>query len=125
MKAIEIKMWISVAFWWDDLKKAMNLNKSVSSWIQLILTDVALLIQNTAKIYAPYLTWNLRWSIWTDFNRIQQWIAVVWSDVSYARKREFENRAHPDRVLYLHRAWRDNEWNIQSIINKDLSKELK
>ena len=117
-------MWISVSFWWKDIEKAMNMQKSVSSWIQLILTDVALLIQNSAKMNAPVLTWNLRSSINTNFNKIQQWIAIVWSDVAYARRREFENYAHPDKVLYLHRAWRDNEWNIQSIINKDLAKEL-
>ena len=121
-------MKLDFKFWWidDDFDKAVNMEKSVSSWIQLVLTDVALLIQNTAKMpwYAPVLTWHLRWSITTDFNRIQQWMVVVWSDAPYARRREFENKLHPQNLLYLHRAWRDNETRVWEIIKNDLSKEL-
>lgn len=118
-------MWFNISFWWKDYDKAVNIWKSVSSAVQLALTDIALLVQNSAKINAPYLTGNLRWSISTDFNKIQQWIAIVWSPVAYARRREYENFAHPDRRYYLHRAWTDNEWQINNIVKNDLSKALK
>lgn len=102
------------------------MDKSVSSWIQLALIDIANLVQWTAQSpnYAPYDTWNLRWSIRTDFTRIQQWMAIVWSDVAYARRREFENYKNPQNLLYLHRSRADNENQINEIIQKDLSKEL-
>lgn len=109
--------------WWD-IDKVLNLWKSVSSAVQLILTDVWLLIQNSAKINAPYQTGNLRWSITTDFNRIQQWFVVVWSPVAYARVREYVNYKNPQTKYYLERWYTENKSEIDSIIKRDLHKEL-
>lgn len=107
-----------------DFDKLFNLDWSVSSAVQLMLTDISLLIQNSAKVNAPYLTWNLRRSISTDFNKIQRWIAVVWSPVKYARVREYVNNLHPDRRYYLKRAYEDNRSEIINIINTSLKKKL-
>ncbi|MBO7711953.1 MAG: hypothetical protein J6S85_00210 [Methanobrevibacter sp.] len=48
------------------------MDRNVSSAIQIMLMDVANVIQNSAKINAPYLTGTLRKSINTDFDRIQK-----------------------------------------------------
>ena len=107
-----------------DWNKLFKLWDNVSSAVQLILTDVALLIQNSAKINAPYLSWNLRRSISTQFDFIQKWTVIVWSPVKYARRREFENNLHPRTMRYLRRWYSENESKIKDIINKNLSKEL-
>ena len=116
-------MKLKFTVWWD-VDKVLNLWKSVSSAVQLILTDVALLIQNTAKINAPFMTWNLRWSITTDFNRIQQWFVVVWSPVAYARIREYVNFKNPQTTHYLERWYTENQREIENIIRKDLHQSL-
>jgi len=123
-----------------DRDKVENLDKSVSSAVQTILTDIALLIQNKAKQNAPVRRrenypptpsnkkrrwWTLRKSISTDFNRIQRWMVVVWSDVKYAKVREFVNNLQPTTKKYLRRWYSENKDQIQKIINEDLSKELK
>lgn len=124
LKAIETKMWIKFSLYWD-IDKAINLNKEVPSAVQLILLDIADIIQNSAKINAPYQTWNLRWSITSARERIKQWVVVVWSDVAYARRREFENYKNPHRKYYLQRWYTDNIAEIDRIIQNDLSSELK
>jgi hypothetical protein len=110
--------------WKWDFEKVFHMWKWVSTAVQLILTDVWLLIQNSAKINAPYKSWTLRRSINTDFYRIQRWIVVVWSPVRYARIRELSNNLHPYTTFYLKRAYTENEWEIRNIIMKNLSKEL-
>lgn len=124
MKATETKMAKMIFTMWWDIDKALNLWKSVPSAIQLVLTDVALLIQNSAKINAPYMTWNLRSSITTDFNRIQQWFVVVWSPVAYARIREYVNYKNPQTKYYLERWYTENKEQIDWIIKKDLYQAL-
>ena len=99
--------------------------QNVSSAIQIMLMDVANVIQNSAKINAPYLTGTLRKSINTDFDRIQKWVAVVWSDVKYARRREYENYKNPDRKYYLWRWYSENEWKINRIVIDALNKTMR
>lgn len=123
-----------------DWNKLFKLWDSVSSAVQLILTDVALLIQNRAKQNAPVRRreqypntpsnqkrrwWTLRKSIWTDFNFIQKWKVIVWSDVKYAKIREYVNNLNPHTKHYLRRWYTENKDEIQKIINENLSKELK
>ena len=117
-------MWIKFSLYWD-IDKAINLNKEVPSAVQLILWDIADIIQNSAKINAPYDSWHLHWSITSARERIKQWIIVVWSDVAYARRREFENYKNPHRKYYLQRWYTDNIAEIDRIIQNDLSAELK
>ena len=117
-------MWIKFSLYWD-IDKAKRISKEVPSAVQLILWDIADIVQNSAKINAPYQTWNLRWSITTQRERIKQWIVVVWSPVAYARRREFENRKNPQRRFYLQRWYTENISQINAIIKNDLSNELK
>jgi hypothetical protein len=123
-----------------DRDNLFKLWDSVSSAVQLILKDVWLLIQNSAKQNAPVRNrdnypptpsnkkrrwWTLRKSIWTDFNFIQKWTVIVWSDVKYARVREYVNNLNPHTKKYLRRWYSENKIQIKDIIFNDLSKELK
>ena len=139
LKATETKMKMSVSLEWD-IDKIQNLSKNVDSWVQLILTKVALTIQNSAKQNAPVRKrenypntpsnqkrrwWTLRKSIWTNFDFIQQWTVIVWSDVKYARVREYVNNLQPHTKKYLRRWYSENKEKIKDIINKGLSEKLK
>ena len=130
---------VDVKLEWDR-DKLFKLWDNVSSAVQLILQDVALLIQNSAKVNAPVRRreqypntpsnqkrrwWTLRKSIWTDFNFIQKWTVIVWSNVKYAKVREYVNNLNPHTRKYLRRWYTDNKDQIKRIINEDLSKELK
>lgn len=130
---------VDVKLEWDR-DKLFKLWNNVSSAVQLILTDVALLIQNSAKQNAPVRRreqypntpsnqkrrwWTLRKSIWTDFNFIQKWTVIVWSDVKYAKVREYVNNLNPHTRKYLRRWYTENKDQIKRIINEDLSKELR
>ena len=128
-----------VKFEWDRDKVA-KMWDNVSSAVQVILTDIALLIQNSAKQNAPVRNrdnykptpsnqkrrwWTLKKSIWTDFNFIQSWTVIVWSDVKYARVREYVNNLNPHTKRYLRRWYSENKVKIKDIIYNDLSKALK
>lgn len=130
---------MDVKFEWDR-DKVLKMWDEVSSAVQLILNDVALLIQNRAKQNAPVRKrenypptpsnkkrrwWTLRQSIWTNFDFIQKWTVVVWSDVKYAKVREYSNNLQPHTKKYLYRWYSENKDRIQKIIVNDLSKELK
>ena len=123
-----------------DRDKLFKLWDSVSTAVQNILTDIALMIQNRAKQNAPVRRrdqypntpsnqkrrwWTLKHSISTNFDFLQQWTVVVWSDVKYAKVREYVNNLNPQTKKYLRRWYSENKDKIQKIINEDLSKELK
>lgn len=130
---------MDVKFEWDR-KKVFKLWDSVSSAVQGILTDVALLIQNSAKQNAPVWNrdnypptpsnkkrrwWTLKKSISTNFDFLQRWTVVVWSPVKYARVREYVNNLNPHTKKYLRRWYSENKIEIKNIIYNDLSKALK
>ena len=96
----------------SKLKKVMPLDMTVATAVDKALLKITMDIQTNAKINAPYDTWTLRRSIWTDLSRIQKWIAVVWSDVVYSRRREYENHLNPWRKFYLKRAYEENKDKI-------------
>ena len=108
-----------------DVSKVINLWKNVSNAVQLMLMDIWNLVSNTAKKNAPYLSWTLRKSINSDFDYIDKWYIVVWSDVKYARRREFENKKNPQTTYYLKRWYTDNEVKIWKIVKEALDKSLK
>lgn len=85
------------------------------------ISILRLIVQNAAKENAPYLTGTLRRSISTDFDKITQWVVIVWSPVVYARRREYENYLHPERKFYLKRAYTENKKEILDIVRKYLS----
>ena len=123
-----------------DRDKLFKLWDSVSTAVQLILTDVWLLIRNSAKQNAPVRRreqypntpsnqkrrwWTLKRSISADFDSLQRWLVIVWSDVKYARVREYVNNLNPHTKRYLRRWYSENKWQIKDIINENLSKELR
>ena len=107
-----------------DVDKVIKLNSNINSWIELALTKIWLIIQNRAKGNAPFLTWTLRKSITTDFNKIRSWMVIVGSPISYATKREYENRTHPDTKFYLKRWYTENADRIMDIVKRYLSEKL-
>ena len=109
-------MWLS----WD-IDKIRNMDRNVANVMPLALAKIWLTVQNAAKENAPYLTWTLRRSISTDFDKITQWVVIVWSPVVYARRREYENYLHPERKFYLKRAYTENKKEILDIVRKYLS----
>ena len=80
---------------------------------------------NNAKINAPYLSGDLRTSIWWQFDKIQQWIVIVWSPLPYSRRREYENYKHPQRRYYLWRAYSEHIPEIKQTILTSLAEKLK
>lgn len=88
--------------------------------IQKAMLQITMIVQNQAKINAPFQTWTLRRSITSDLTRIVNLYSVVGSPVAYARRREYENNLHPDRKFYLKRWYEMNETKIKSIIQTAL-----
>lgn len=107
--------------WYDVIFKIWT---SVSTAIQLMLVDISSIIQNNAKINAPYKTWTLRRSISTEFYQLQRWTVIVWSPVRYAKIRELSNNLHPWTTFYLKRWFTEHVWEIKDIIETTLSREL-
>ena len=109
-----------------DIDKIENLQKNVSAATQYILLRVSQnVIINNAKINAPYLSWDLHDSIGWQFDKIQQGIVIVWSDMPYSRRREYENYAHPQRRYYLWRAYSEHLPEIRQTIVESLFNKLK
>lgn len=107
-----------------DIDKVKNLNFNIENATNLALTKIWLIVQNRAKENAPYLTWTLRKSIATDFDNISKWFVVVWSPVQYAKRREYENKLHPDRKFYLKRWYTENKKEILNIVRRFISEKL-
>lgn len=116
--------WVRIDFKWDR-ESLKQIGVHVEKTIELVLTKSWLLVSNTAKELAPYQTGTLRRSITLDFSRINQSMVIVWSRVKYARRREFENKKHPDRTYYFARAKEYNREEIWKYFRQYLSQELK
>lgn len=89
--------------------------------IEKTLRQGALLIQNRAKISAPYKTGNLRRSITHQLDNGVS--AKVGTDVVYARVREYNTKRLPDG--YLRPALADSQKEIIEIFEKNISNALK
>ena len=76
----------------DDLKRKLaKLDGNLSAALESAVTSGAILVQNDAKILAPYLTGNLRRSIHTatiEKSDVRVVVAVG-TDVEYAKTIEF------------------------------------
>jgi len=102
----------------DNLRKSLAKGRDMSDPIQKALLKISLLIQNSAKEFAPYKTWSLRKSI---THVIQKNKAIIWSPLKYARRRNYENNLNPDRKFYLvARAYDTNKDEIQQIFKDTL-----
>jgi len=108
-----------------DIKKAQKMAINVDNAIELALSKIWLMVQNTAKINSPYDRGTLRRSISTDFSKIKQGLVVVWSPVVYARIREFVNKKNPHTKFYLMRWFTENKTKINQIIKTALKDKLK
>ncbi len=80
-----------------------------------------LLVQNMAKINAPFLTGNLRRSISHDVQGTES--VKVGSDVVYAAVREFQTKRMPKG--YLRPAFQDNIKQIKKIFEDNINKVIK
>lgn len=101
--------------WWDikvDISWAIT--KSLHQSTQLVRGKA---IQN-----APVLSWTLRRSItsmvWGTTGR-------VWTNVKYAKRREYENKKNPHRRFYMKRALDSSIIKIQSFFDKNITSLFK
>lgn len=85
------------------------------------------LIQSTLEVqwkavrFAPYETWNLRRSITTEVKK-DTWI--VWTNVKYAKLREYVNKKNPSKKFYMKRALETSIPKIERIFTKNLTNVL-
>lgn len=91
--------------------------------IQKSLVQASLIIQNQAKINAPYQRGTLRRSITTDTSMIRSWKVVIGSPVVYATVREFVNFKNPSRKYYFSRAYQSSEARIRQIFIDNFNKQ--
>jgi len=95
---------------WKDYDLSWSIKKS--------LIQSTLIVQWRAVKNAPYVTWNLRRSITTKVKK-DEWI--VWTNVPYARVREYVNKKNPSRKFYMKRALESSERDIEKIFTKNLN----
>ena len=86
------------------------------------LNECALLVQNAAKLNAPYKTGNLRRSITNLIDESREF-ALVGTAVVYAAVREFKTYSKPEG--YLRPALKDNIKNITKVFEENINKQLK
>jgi len=86
------------------------------------LNEAALLVQNAAKLNAPFKTGNLRRSI-TNLVDTGREFALVGTDVIYAAVREFKTYSRPEG--YLRPALKDNKDKIAKVFEENINKQLK
>lgn len=97
--------------------------KDYNIWwaIKKSLTQSALLVQWKAVKNAPYETWTLRRSI---TNEIKKDTAIIWTNVRYAKVREYVNKKNPWRKFYMKRALESSYWKIKQIFTKNIKNVL-
>jgi len=95
-----------------------DINRLTEWFIDLIYQG-----QNIAKSNAPILSWNLRRSIVTNIKTTlnNNLIWQIWSKLKYAKRREFENKKHPNRKYYMKKAKNYIENNIWNIFEQHLN----
>jgi len=104
---------VTMNWWTIDVNIQWAVRKSLHQSTQLVRWKA---IQN-----APIQTWTLRRSITTQIKK-DSW--TVWTNVKYARRREYENRKNPHRKFYMKRALESSINKIQSYFYKNIKDEL-
>lgn len=103
------------------LKALLKKQFDIKQPIEKALLQSWLLIQNSAKDYAPYQSGKLRQSITMDTSNIKQLNVIIWSPLVYAQRRNYENKKNPHTLNYLvTRSYDDNKGEIEDIIQKAL-----
>lgn len=110
----------SVTFTWNQ----QVLDKLKTSVVARMLS-MGYKIQNTAKGKAPYLTGALVNSIRIDTSKDNTVYVIAGGkiygrSVPYAKRREYENHAHPSTRYYMRDSFRDTTRNYQTFF-KDLT----
>ena len=82
------------------------------------LIQSSLLVQWKAVKNAPYQSWNLRRSINYEIKKDE---AIIWTNVKYAKVREYVNKKNPSRKFYMKRALESSYWQIKRIFTKNIS----
>ncbi len=110
------------------IKRSEKFNKllqlDVKNVLEKAMVQVTLMVQNRAKVNAPYDTGTLKRSITSDFSAIKQWMTIVGSPVPYARIRHYQNFKNPHTLYYLERWYTEQESQIQQIITQALQESL-
>lgn len=89
--------------------------------IQKSLVQATQMVRTSAIRNAPVLTGTLRRSITVDNSAIKYWTGKVWTNVPYARIREYINKKNPHTRFYMRRALQDNKQKIFEIFKRNLS----
>ena len=97
--------------------KQKGINIDLSKAIKKSLNQSVELVRWKAVKNAPYQTWNLRRSLTTEVKK-DEWI--VWSNLIYARVREYVNKKNPSRKFYMKRALESSVWQIKDYFNKNI-----
>lgn len=83
--------------------------------VSIAIQNIAFAVRRRATQNAPYLTGTLRRSI---VEVVKKDRAIVWSNVAYAKKREFVNRKNPHTRFYMRRAKEDTQREVWDILKK-------
>lgn len=102
-----INVQIRWGFEWIDVK----------AWIKKSIKESTGLMQKKAIRNAPKLSWELKKSISTK-NLKESW--SVYSELPYARRREYENKKNPHKKFYMKRALKQSVNWILRIFKKNL-----
>lgn len=86
--------------------------------IEKSLVQSTELIRWKAVRNAPYLTWTLRRSITTKVT-MDTWI--IWTNVKYAKVREYVNKKNPHKKFYMKRALDSSVDKVNQIFLKNIS----
>jgi len=112
-----------------DIRPSTNLTNlfkiDINNLVEKALVQASLIVQNTAKDLAPYLSWNLKSSISVDYSKIKQLYTIIWSKLDYARIRHWINRKNPQTLRYMFRGYEENATNIRRIFENVLKQSFK
>ena len=106
------------------LQKFISSSFDINDPIQKWLLQSWLIVQNQAKLNAPFDTGTLRRSITMNTNNLKRWYVIIGSPVVYSRRREFENYKNPQTLYYLKRGYEMNKTQIVGIIKTALQNYL-
>ena len=89
--------------------------------IKKSLIQSTLLVHWKAVNNAPFLSWNLRRSL---HFKVKGDTGKVWTNVKYARVREYINKKNPSKIFYMKRAIESSYHKIEQIFRKNINNVL-
>ena len=88
--------------------------------IRRSLNQSLVLVEWKAKYNAPVLSWDLKGSINFQSINFVNMYWVVWTNVKYARIREYVNNKNPSKKFYMKRALKSSEKTIKKYFSKNI-----